>query len=189
MKLPNSSVMLKFILLFLATSLSSILYFKTREPKISDIKDSLSLAYYLDTAEISGMGANGEILYQLTMDRASHVIADDSITMREVEMLYTPKELKGWKMSADEGRIPSDGSIIELFGNVVVQSGEKNQIPTKITTEKMAINPSKNQARTNQDVIVDYDGRLVKAKGIEVDLNQNRLKLLSQVKGSFSPVN
>jgi LPS export ABC transporter protein LptC len=187
MELPTSGTVLRFVLLGAGAVISTVLFLQTREPEINPLKARLSLAYYLDTAKLTGTGSDGETLYEVRTDRASHVVADDSIAMDEVAMVYTPDGPQAWNLTANTGRIPADASVIELSGNVKVQSGSGNRAATTITTEQLSLNPATREARTNDEVIVDYDGRLVNATGLEADLKRNRLKLLSNVHGNFAP--
>jgi LPS export ABC transporter protein LptC len=187
MELPNTGTIFRFSLLSAATVLSTVVFLQTREPEVNPLKARLSLAYYLDSAELKGTGPDGETLYEVRTGRASHVVADDSIAMDEDEMVYSPNGPQAWNLTANTGRIPADASVIELNGNVKIQSGSGNSAATTISTEQLELNPATRQARTQDAVVVDYDGQLVNATGLEADLKRNRLKLLSNVHGDFTP--
>jgi LPS export ABC transporter protein LptC len=188
MELPNSGAILRFSLLSAATIASTVLFLQTRPPEVDPVKARLSLAYYLDQAELTGSGPDGSTLYRVRTNRASHVVDDDSIAMQDVEMIYTPDSPQGWTLRAARGRIPASADVIELAGNVMVQSGEQNEAVTTITTVQLDVSPASRQARTEEPVVVDYDGQIVNAVGMEADLKRNRIKLLSKVNGEFSPI-
>jgi LPS export ABC transporter protein LptC len=188
MELPSTGTWLRFGLLVAAAVASTALFLNTRPPSVDPVKARLTLAYYLDQAELTGTGPDGETLYRVRTARASHVVDDDSIAMTDVEMIYTPDSPEGWNLNATRGRIPADANVIELTGKVVVTPGEKNTAATTITTDRLDVDPATRQARTSQPVVVDYEGQIVNAVGMEADLKRNRVKLLSDVNGEFAPV-
>jgi LPS export ABC transporter protein LptC len=188
MELPSTGTWLRFVLLAAAAIASTVLFLQTRPPKVDPIKARLSLAYYLDQAELTGTGPDGDTLYRVRTARASHTVEDNSIAMTDVEMIYTPDSPEGWNLNATRGRIPADANIIELTGTVVVTPGENNSAGTTITTNRLDVDPATRQARTSQPVVVDYEGQTLNAVGMEADLKRNRVKLLSDVNGEFAPV-
>ncbi len=187
MQIPDSGAALRFALLFGAAIISTIVFIRTRQPDTAPTRPQLSLAYYLDSAELVGTDANGERLYRVWTDRAAQVSTDDSISMKTVRMVYTPNGPQSWNLAADSGRIPADASIIELNGNVIVKSGASNAAATTIKTNQLDVDPATQEARTPEPVIVDYNGHIVNAIGLYADFKNNRLKLLSDVTGNFTP--
>ena len=183
----DSGAVLRFTLLFGAAIISTVLFVRSREPDTVPARPQLSLAYYLDSAELVGTDENGEQLYRVWTDRAAQVTSDDSISMDTVRMVYTPDGPQAWNLSADKGRIPADASVIELNGNVIVKSGASNDAATTIKTTKLDVDPATQEARTPEPVIVDYNGNVVNSIGLYADFKNNRLKLLSDVTGKFTP--
>jgi len=187
MERPNSGTLLKFTLLTGAAVVSTVAFIRTWTPDEAPARPQLSLAYYLDSAELTGTNENGDRLYQVWTDRAAQVTSDDSIAMRTVRMVYTPNGPQAWNLAADAGRIPADASVIELDGNVIVKSGESNSAATTIKTSQLYVDPATQEARTPEPVVVDFNGNVVNAIGLYADFTNNRLKLLSDVNGNFTP--
>ena len=188
MELPSTGTWLRLVLLAAGAIASTVLLLRTQPPAVDPVRARLSLAYYLDEAELTGTGPDGETIYRVRTARASHVVEDDSIAMTDVEMIYTPESPAGWNLNATQGRIPADANIIELRGTVVVTPGTNNTAATTITTDQLDVDPATRQARTKQPVVLDYEGQIVNAVGMEADLKRNRVKLLSDVNGEFTPV-
>lgn len=148
---------------------------------------ALSRAYYLDDAELIGTDIDGSILYRVQANEASQAIDDESIEMTDVRMLYEPAADIPWKLRANRGRIPPDGNIISLEGDVVVTSRRAEGPTTIIRTTHMDVDPAARLASTDQPVEIEYDGRIVNATGMNAELETNRLDLLSNVNGKFTP--
>jgi lipopolysaccharide export system protein LptC len=184
---PNPRTIGKFVFLIVAVLISSVLFNRSQQPANETLSDQLSLAYYLDSAELSGTDSNGEMLYQVWADHASQVTDDDSITMRKVRMVYTPNGPQAWNLVANTGRIPADSSVIELNGIVVVKSGQTNIAATTILSQHLVLDPATRKAQTQESVVVNYNGQKVNATGLKADLKNNRLQLLADINGSFAP--
>jgi LPS export ABC transporter protein LptC len=185
MQLPDPGTVGRFALLIGAAVISTVLFIRSQPDEARETRPGLSLAYYLDSAELTGTDASGNPLYRVWTDRAAQVPADDSISMQSVRMVYTPEGPQAWNLEAERGRIPADASVIELSGNVVVATA--TDAATRIRTQRLDVDPATQEARTPAAVVVDYDGNVVNATGLYADFRNNRLKLLSDVSGSFTP--
>jgi len=155
-----------------------------------DIKKSrpeLSLAYYLYDAELTGTGADGQILFQVWARTAAQSPDDSGIDMDDVRMIYGPPTALPWELTANAGRIPKDASVIELRGDVLAISAAVDRTTTIIRTQRLDIDPATRQASTASRVQLEFGGRIVNATGMEANFETNDLKLLSNVSGKFLP--
>ena len=184
---PDPRNITRLVLLLAGAGISSLMLMETEDTDKKKSKPELSLAYYLDQAELIGTGPDGNILYQVWTKRAAQTLGDESVNMEEVRMVYGPPDGLPWELSANNGRIPGDASIIELSGNVVASSGRTRQDTTTIRTDNLSIDPATRQATTQQKVVIEYDGRELNATGMQADFEANRLNLLSNVNGKFAP--
>ena len=187
MQVPNPRTIGTFVFLIVAALISSLLLNRSQQPVNETLSDKLSLAYYLDSAELSGTDSNGEMLYQVWTDHATQITDDDSIAMRKIRMIYTPNGPQAWHLQADSGRIPADASVIELNGNVVVKSEQTNIAATIILSQHLVLDPATRKAQTHESVVVKYNGQKINATGLKADLKNNRLQLLADINGSFAP--
>lgn len=184
---PEPRNLLTLALLLAGAVISTILVVDTWDEEEKREKPQLSLAYYLDSAELTGTAADGTILYRVRTRRAAQSVGDDSIELEEVEMEYGPPEGMPWALAAKTGRIPEDASIIELSGNVVATSGDDKDNATTIRTNRLDIDPETRLATTDQKVTIDYNGRELHATGMRANFEKNQLNLLSNVNGKFVP--
>jgi LPS export ABC transporter protein LptC len=153
---------------------------KTKRP-------ALSMAYYLQDAELTGTDAEGFELFKIRTRHAAQGTDESGINLTEVSMVYGPPTALPWDLTANSGYITEDMSIIELHGDVVAVSVAADMQKTVIRTQRLDINPATRQANTTARVQLDFDGRVVNATGMEANFETNDLKLLSNVSGKFLP--
>ncbi len=174
-------------LLFIGVIVSSFIVSGTWSDEKKPSRPELSLAYYLDQAELIGTGPDGKILYQVWTQRASQSIDDSGIELDKVRMLYGPPMEMAWELKSKTGRIPADASVIELRGDVVAISATEGTSPTIIRTQRLDIDPATRQASTKNKVELEFDGRIINATGMHANFETNEIKLLSNVNGKFTP--
>ncbi|NOR20724.1 MAG: LPS export ABC transporter periplasmic protein LptC [Xanthomonadales bacterium] len=187
MHTPEPRNVIRLVLLAAGATISSLMLVDTWTTEEKESKPELSLAYYLDQAELVGTGPDGIILYQVWTQRAQQTVGDESIDMDDVRMVYGPSDGLPWELKANKGKIPADARTIELSGNVIATSGHSKENTTTIRTEKLSIDPATRQATTRLKVVIEYNGRELNATGMKADFAANQLNLLSNVNGKFSP--
>lgn len=187
MNTPEPRSILSLGLLLLAALISVYMASGGGSDDRKKSRPELSLAYYLKDAELTGTGANGQMLFQVWTRTAAQSPDDSGIDMNDVRMIYGPPTALPWELTANAGRIPKDVSVIELRGNVVAVSAAENKTTTIIRTQRLDIDPETRQASTLSRVQLEFDGRIVNATGMEANFETNDLKLLSNVSGKFLP--
>ena len=184
---PEPRTVVRLVLLLAGAAISSLLLVNTRTTEDNESTPELSLAYYLNKAELISTGPDGKMLYQVWTEQASQSLGDKSINLENVRLVYVPPAGLAWELAADKGNIPEDASTIELRGQVIAISGDKEADTTTIRTNALSVNPTTRQATTRQKVVIEYNGRELHATGMEADFEANRLNLLSNVNGKFEP--
>ncbi len=187
MHTPEPLNVIRFVLLAAGATISSLMLVDTWTTDEKASKPELSLAYYLDKAELVRTGPDGKILYRIWTQRAQQTVGDGSIDMDDVRMVYGPTDGLPWELQANKGKIPADARTIELSGNVIATSGHGKEDTTTIRTEKLSIDPATRQATTRLKVVIEYNGRELNATGMKADFEANQINLLSNVNGKFLP--
>lgn len=187
MRTPELRNVVTLTLLLTGALVSSYVVIDGWENEERQEKPELSLAYYLDSAELIGTGPDGKILYQVWTKSAAQSVGDNSIQLNDVEMRYRPPNGLAWELNSRRGRIPADADTIELIDNVVARSRDTDKNFTTITTSRLDINPATRLATTDQPVSIDYNGRKINATGMRANFEKNQLSLLSNVNGKFLP--
>ena len=191
----------RFALLLGAALLTGFIVF--RNPSTDDSTPAgprLGYGYYVKEARLTGTGPDGQILYRVTTTAAEQVLADGTITMRDVTVDYEPTAQVPWKLRADRGQIPPDRNIIELVGDVVATTeatavgpadaaakDRASTVPLLIRTDYLELDPEAYIARTERFVAVERDRDTLLARGMRVYLKQDRLQFNAEVRGRFLP--
>lgn len=189
MRTPEPRTVATILVLAVGAAFSTFLAVTSADKEPAERGPELQLAYYLDTAELTGTAADGTVLYTVKTRRAQQMSESNSIELTEILMDYGASEGKPWKVRADRGRIPAGARIIELEGNVVAVSGGQSagQGQTVINTERLDIEPGTMRASTKKRVRLSFNNRQLNATGLQADFAANNLKLLSNVNGKFTP--
>jgi LPS export ABC transporter protein LptC len=187
----------RFALLLGAAAATTYLVFSSpAEDTGTSAAPRLGLGYYVRDATLTGTGPDGQILYRVTTTNAEQLLADGTITMREVAVDYAPAAEVPWRLKADRGQIPPDRNIIQLSGNVVATTeataaspsaagGRSSVAPLLIRTDYLELDPEAYIARTERMVAVERNRDTLQARGMRVYLKQDRLQFESRVQGRF----
>lgn len=151
----------------------------TREP--------VSRGYYLKSARILGTGEDGKLLYEIEAARAEQQSATE-IAFSDVRINYSPTSEVPWSVNADSALINQDESVLKLKGHVRAISSEGfSGNDTEIRTDYLELDPDKYVATTDERVQIRVGARSLTATGMLASLQENQLKLKSNVNGKFAP--
>lgn len=185
---------------FLVAAALTTTWLVFRSPS-TDVEESssprLGLGYYVKDAQLTGSGPEGRILYRVSAASAEQLLADGTITMRDVAVDYDAAAQVQWQLRADRGQIPPDRNIIELAGDVTARTtvgrattgirGRSSAAPLLIRTDYLELDPEAYIASTERMVAVERDRDTLRARGMRVYLKQDRLQFNSEVRGHFLP--
>ncbi len=97
-------------------------------------------------------------------------------------------QTREWRLRSGQGWIASDQKQIRLEGEVVmIRTAESGQLPVTITTRDVLVQPDIRYAETAAPARAVTPGGELRAIGVRAYLNQERLELLSEVRGVYEP--
>jgi len=179
---------LRIVVLAVVAGVTTVLVLQYEEPEKSDSRSGeLDIAFFIKQAEVTGTAPDGRIIYRVKADYAQQNPDSDAITMETVALSYDPAADTPWDLFSDTGRIPSDGKLVILEGNVLALSKEPETSAISIRTSRLYVTPGEKTARTDRKVVIERDGQRVNGIGMEADLNSSNVKLLSNVNGKYLP--
>jgi LPS export ABC transporter protein LptC len=147
----------------------------------------LSSGYYLREAELVGTGADGEVLYRIQTQELKQNPDNGGTDLLGVALQYSPAAEVPWDLRADTGSMPPDSDILQLSGDVVAVTQETSGQPATIRTDYLEIDPQTFVAFTDRPVSIELPGGEVFATGMRVFLKEDRLQLIDDVTGTFTP--
>jgi LPS export ABC transporter protein LptC len=150
--------------------------------------DASHRGYYLKAARILGTGPDGSLLYELQA-REAEQLGQDRIAFTDVHIDYSPQTDVPWSVDADSATIHTDEpAVVLLEGHVRAISSEGfSGNDTEIRTEYLEIYPEDFLAETDERVQIRIGARSLTATGMLASLQDNQIKLKSNVRGKFAP--
>ena len=102
---------------------------------------------------------------------------------------YQPDgQTREWRLRSGQGWIASDQKQIRLEGEVVMtRTAESGQPPVTLTTRDVLVRPDIRYAETAAPARAVTPGGELRAIGVRAYLDQERLELLSEVRGVYEP--
>lgn len=139
-------------------------------------------AVRLDMAGVREYVLEAPLLVQLAGQEGTRV-------QKPVMDWYQPDgKTREWRVHAENGWIAADQQQVRLEGEVVMtRTAESGKSPMTITTRDVLIRPAERYAETAAPALAVMPGGELRAVGARAYLDQERLELLSQVRGFYEP--
>jgi lipopolysaccharide export system protein LptC len=143
--------------------------------------------FYLREARVLGTDDNGELLYRIEAEYAEQR-SPSEIDFQHVNIHYASLSNVPWTLVADHASIAEDQKRVLLTGNVMAVSNEGfSGDVTEIRTQQLEFEPDTYVARTDDRVQIRIGTRSLTATGMLALLQENQLRLQSNVSGKFVP--
>lgn len=139
-------------------------------------------AVRMDLAGVRKYVLEGPLLVQLAGQEGTRV-------QKPVMDWYQPDgRTREWRLRAENGWIAADQQQVRLEGEVVMtRTAESGKSPVTITTRDVLVRPTERYAETAAPTLAVTPGGELRAIGARAYLDQERLELLSQVRGFYEP--
>lgn len=128
----------------------------------------------------------GKLAYSM---QAKHAEQFEEKAVAQLETLTVTLFKNGhpdWNAQAQQGLAMSNGEIIELTGDVVIQQDhDYHEEPTKLSTASLLLSPKKEYAETLEPVTIQQGTSITHAIGMNVDIHAGEIILLSNVKSRY----
>lgn len=144
--------------------------------------------YYMTGFTVTEMDERGHPLHRLEASHLSHSVDDDTIHLEQPRAtLYRPEE-SDWHLKANHGIVESEGELLRLEGDVVAHvPAQASQPMTNFRTDTLLVRPNDYYAETEAPVVITHNGSRVDAIGMRAYFEDERVELLSAVKGYYEP--
>jgi len=139
--------------------------------------------YYLEAFETRKLDSEGKPEYTVTGDSLSHYPDDDrSVIIKPRLVMYRQQHV--WTMDSPEGVLTPDPETFRLSGNVImVRTGQDDEI--RLETRDVMVKTEQHLVQTNQPVTVSSDNWKLQSIGLESDIDDGTLILLSNVTARY----
>jgi lipopolysaccharide export system protein LptC len=146
--------------------------------------------YYINGMQSTRFDAGGVRLYALNASRATHFPSDDHAELSNPDLLWYQVDQEPWGLTANSGTLHIAGDNTHellLRDNVELQTTLAKTGRVLLETVSMTVLPEARQANSDAAVtLTTVDSRL-RSIGMQLNLPDNHLTLLNQVRGTHAP--
>ncbi len=131
---------------------------------------------------------NGQLVHYIHTPLMKHIPVNNTHWLKNPHIIISQQDQPAWEIHAQHATALYGGNQITFNEHVVVhQDKGENTVESTFKTEEITYFPKDKVATTLLDVTFEQPGHLVQAKGMKAYLNDKRVKLLSQARGTYDP--
>jgi lipopolysaccharide export system protein LptC len=140
--------------------------------------------YYLNEVTITAFDEKGQPQHRLQASQLSHITAAEQTEIQQPDLEVLAQNKVVWHVVAERGEINVQQDLVLLQGKVNLTQPDKGT-PLRLTTSALRIQPKRGRADTDQPVSLTQGNSRIDAVGMNIDQQEQRLLLLSQVRGRY----
>ncbi len=141
--------------------------------------------FFIRRAEITRWQDDGAVGQVLTTPLMQHYPEQAAMRL-ETPVTRVPGNAGGhYLLSADQGTLPDSREQILLAGNVQLHDNPAAGLPGLMTTDQLTLYPPRDYAHTDHSVQMQRGPDTTSAIGMDLFFDQQRIDLLSDVKGEY----
>ncbi len=178
---------LSTIILALLVALTWWLYYTTTPDIITPVSTQNTPDYYLENFTATAMDSTGHPKYRLSAKLMQHFPQDDNSKLTQPHLIVYNPEKPPWHIYAQTGWVSSDGELILLLGDTLIQrKGTDTIAPVTIMTKDLRIQPEDNYIETEEFIKILSNENQVTATGMQGFYRPFlQIQLLSNVRGYY----
>jgi lipopolysaccharide export system protein LptC len=175
--------------LVLALLAAASWWLNQRSDKLTPVVDTRLApdGFYMTEAEITTAGADGLPRYRVIADEIRQVALGGPTHLQGVRVEYNIYSPSPWLLTAPEGIVSADQSVLDLWGGVEIIGESGDHGPTSAEMERLQVDTASHVASTTSPVDLTIGPQRVSAIGMIAYLLEERVQLQSKVHGRFLP--
>ena len=142
--------------------------------------------YILHDFEIITLQKDGTEGFTLQAPKLARTPGNHEMNIDQPTFLFPDKNGERWRSRSATGWVNGEGSEVRLRGNVILDNpqGAKKM---RMETEALNVFPDANRATSDQQVAITQPGATIRGRGLEAQLDTQRVILKSEVRASYAP--
>lgn len=141
--------------------------------------------YVLHDFEIITLQKDGTEGFTLQAPKLARTPGNHEMNIDQPTFLFPDKNGERWRSRSATGWVNGEQSEVRLRGNVILdnpQGAKKMQVQT----EALNVFPEANRATSDQQVTVNQPGATIRGRGLEAQLDTQRVTLKSEVRARYA---
>ena len=144
--------------------------------------------YIIENLVHTRFNSLGAVESTLVASKMVHYPDDDTTELVAPRMVQTKPNEPRVTLTADRGTLSQDGEEVFLYDNVVlVREGGPDRSETRMRTSFMHIVQARSLMRTDRDVLITEEDRVLSGRGMEYHNDSKEMFLRERVRGRFEP--
>lgn len=144
--------------------------------------------YVIDNLAHTRFNVQGSVESTLAAAKMLHYPDDDSTDLVAPRVVQTKPNEPRVTLTADRGTLSQDGEEVFLYDNVLlVREAGPERSETRMRTSFMHVVRAHSVIRTDRDVVITEEYRVLSGRGMEYHNDTKELFLRERVRGSFEP--
>lgn len=129
----------------------------------------------------------GQLSHYLHTPRLNHVALNDAHYIHQPHVIIIQTNQPAWEIHAQQAIALHGGQKITFKQHVYIHQ-KKNATTSEKTlqTEQLTYYPHKKLASTRHEITFKQPGNIIQSIGMQAYLDENRVKLLSNARGSYA---
>ncbi len=158
------------------------------DPPLAPDEDTIDMTqsqtdYYLESFETRKFDVAGQQTYRFSGDTLSHFPEDDRSVIEAPELIVYRENIV-WHMQSPRGVFTPEPDKFLLEGNVSMRRVSNRQL-IRLETSDVTVLTDDNQVSTGQPITVSGENWQLRSIGLESDISDGTLKLLSNVTARY----
>lgn len=151
--------------------------------------DSELPVLYMDNFLATRMNVDGIREYTLASPHLVQLPGQGGTHLERPDIdVFADGQIRSWLIRAEQGWIAPQHEIIRLEEAVsITRPPASGKPPVVITTRNLVLHPDAGYAETVEPVRMETPDGVVDAIGLKAYLHEERLELLSEVRGNYAP--
>jgi len=134
----------------------------------------------LDTVHYEQIDQEGRREWELSAKGAQYEKNNKKVALTEISVSFFSREGTVYKLAADRGELFTESQDVSLSGNVVAETAEGY----KIRTDSIRYSGREKKVSTADPVAFDSKDMVMTGRGMVIDLEEEKLYILDEVKAS-----
>lgn len=144
--------------------------------------------YVIDNFRSVSYDGGGAIESTLSARKMVHYPDDDSTELSSPRMVETRRDKPRTTISAMRGALSQNGEEVFLYDNVrLLREATRARPEVRVETEALHFVRARSLVRSDHEVRVIEESRMLSGRGLEYDMDAGRIALHERVRGQFEP--
>lgn len=166
----------------------SIIVWNIRPEEKTRSSESDKSDYRLLDFQMTAFNEQGQESFSLAAPLLERDPNGKTITITQPKFTFPGEGQEIWHAQSDSAWVSEKAREVQLRDHVSIQSpASAAGVQAIFSTKQLTVYPKENRIHTNQWVTIHHGSSILKGLGLEANIKQHRVQLLSKVQAHYAP--